>query len=287
MEFKVTTDLSLLQPQEIESNFAETKQWLESALAPFSAMVVSENEISDAKKKRAEINKVKTALDEKRKSVKRQWVQPYLDWEKKVNELISLCDSASKNIDDQVKSFENSAKEKKKAELKAYFDENASAACVDFYITFDNAFDPKWLNSTVKIETAKQEIDDYVQRTVDDIQTIADLESDYAEELFLDYKEHHDLRRVIARNKALSEMKAASEATQKPTAQPFDTENTKTPTEDKSSQKPSESANASDEKVYDLLLQLKLTLSQAKNIKRIMAELGIEIVQSKMKEHKE
>ena len=287
MEFKVTTDLSLLQPQEIESNFSETKQWLESALAPFSSMVVSENEISDAKKKRAEINKVKSALDEKRKSVKRQWVQPYLEWEKKVNELISLCDSASKNIDDQVKNFENTAKEKKKAELKEFFDENACAACVDFYITFDDAFDPKWLNSTVKIESAKQEIEDYVQRTVDDIQTIADLESDNAEALFLDYKEHHDLRRVIARNKALSEMKATSEATQKATIAPFDVENTKIYSEDKSAQKPIEVSTSTDEKMYDLLLQLKLTLPQAKNIKRIMAELGIEIVQSKMKEHKE
>ena len=287
MEFVVTTDLAKLQPQEIESNFEETKQWLESALAPFSAMVVSEDAISDAKKKRAEINKVKTALDEKRKAVKKQWVQPYLDWEKKVNELISLCDGASKNIDTQVKNFENNAKEQKKAELKEFFDENASAADVDFYITFEGCFDPKWLNAGTKIETAKNEIDDYIQQTVDDLKVIADLESENAEALFLDYKEHHDLRRVLARDKALKEMKVVSEASKVATQAPNIQETIFTPPKVEPIQKPSEAVQDDQkEKMYDLLLQLKLTASQAKNLKRFMSEAGIEIVQSKMKESK-
>ena len=286
MEFVVTTDLAKLQPQEIESNFEETKQWLESALAPYSAMVVSEDAIADAKKCRAEVNKVKLALDEKRKSVKKQWVQPFLAWEAKVNELIALCDSASKNIDTQVKNFENNAKEQKKAELKAFFDENASAADVDFYINFDMAFNPKWLNAGTKIETAKQEIEVYIQQTVDDLKMIADLESDFNEELFLDYKNNHDVRRVIARNKALSEIKTISKPSQKPTAEETPKESVITPSLFDEPQKPVETPKQS-EKVYDLLLQLKLTAPQAKNLKRFMAEVGIKIVQSNMKENKE
>ena len=286
MEFVVKTDLAKLQPQEIESNFEETKQWLESALAPYSAMVVSEDAIADAKKSRAEINKVKLALDEKRKSVKKQWVQPFLVWEAKVNELIALCDSASKNIDNQVKNFENTAKEQKKAELKEFFDTNASAADVDFYINFEMAFNPKWLNASVKIETAKQEIDDYIQQTVDDLKMISDLESDFNEELFLDYKNNHDVRRVIARNKALSEIKANSNIPQKPVQQQKVQENVSQPSLFEEPTAPVDEPQTK-EKLYDLLLQLKLTASQAKNLKRFMAEAGIEIVQSKMKENKE
>lgn len=286
MEFVVTTDLAKLQPQEIESNFEETKQWLESALAPYSAMVVSEDAIADAKKCRAEVNKVKLALDEKRKSVKKQWVQPFLAWEAKVNELIALCDSASKNIDIQVKNFENTAKEQKKEELKKYFDDNATAADVDFYINFEMAFNPKWLNAGTKIETAKQEIDDYIQQTVDDLKMIADLESDFNEELFLDYKNNHDVRRVIARNKALTEMKAVSKPSQKPSAEEPPQESAITPSQFDEAQKPLEEPKQR-EKVYDLLLQLKLTESQARRLKKYMAQDGITVVQSKMKENKE
>ena len=286
MEFVVTTDLAKLQPQEIESNFEETKQWLESALAPYSAMVVSEDAIADAKKCRAEVNKVKLALDEKRKSVKKQWVQPFLAWEAKVNELIALCDSASKNIDIQAKNFENTAKEQKKEELKKYFDDNATAADVDFYINFEMAFNPKWLNAGTKIETAKQEIDDYIQQTVDDLKMIADLESDFNEELFLDYKNNHDVRRVIARNKALTEMKAVSKPSQKPSAEEPPQESAITPSQFDEAQKPLEEPKQR-EKVYDLLLQLKLTESQARRLKKYMAQDGITVVQSKMKENKE
>lgn len=287
MEFVVTTDLTKLQPNEIQSNFDETRKWLESALAPYTAMVVSEDAIADAKKKRAEINRVKSALDEKRKSVKRQWVQPYLTWEKQVNELISLCDDASKNIDDQVKSFENDVKEQKKAELEKFFNENATAADVDFYINFEMCFNPKWLNSTVKIETAKDEIDKYIEETVDDLKTIADLESEYNEELFTTYKETHDIKRVLARNKALAEMKKANEARTKPSDEWKSSENVNLPWGEETPQTMPKTQKEKPEKMYDLLLQLKLTMEQAKNIKRIMGELGIEIVKSKMKENKE
>lgn len=287
MEFVVTTDLTKLQPNEIQSNFDETRKWLESALAPYTAMVVSEDAIADAKKKRAEINKVKSALDEKRKSVKRQWVQPYLTWEKQVNELIALCDDASKNIDDQVKSFENDAKEQKKAELEKFFNENATAADVDFYINFEMCFNPKWLNATVKIETAKEEIDKYIEDTIDDLKTIADLESDFNEELFTTYKETHDIKSVLARNKALSEMKRANEARIKPSDEWKSSENVNLPWGEETPKTMPKTQKDKPEKMYDLLLQLKLTMEQAKNIKRIMGELGIEIVKSKMKENKE
>ena len=78
MEFKVTTDLSVIQPQSIESNFKETKEWLQQALAPYQGMVVTEDAIAEAKTKRAEINKVKDALEDKRKAVKKQWLEPYM-----------------------------------------------------------------------------------------------------------------------------------------------------------------------------------------------------------------
>lgn len=290
MEFTVTTDLSKLQPQVIEANFAETKAWLQKALAPYQSMVVSEDAIKSAKDDRATINRLRKTLDDKRKAVKKQWVQPYLEWESKVNELIKMCDDASANIDTQVKSFENDVKEQKKAELEKFFNENASAADVDFYINFEMCFNPKWLNSTVKLDDAKDEIDRYIEETVDDLRTIADLESDYNEELFTTYKETHDIKSVLARNKALIEVKKANEARTKPVGEWAASENIKLPWGEETPQtmpKAQEKACDKPEKMYDLLLQLKLTMEQAKNIKRIMGELGIEIVKSKMKENKE
>ena len=287
MEFEVRTNLALMQPQKIESNIAEVKSWLINALEPYKNMVVSEDAIASAKQDRAKINKLKNAIDEKRKTTKKQWVQPYVTWEAEVNELLGLCDEASGNIDSQIKSFENEMKEQKRAELEKFFNENASAADVDFYINFEMCFNPKWLNSTVKIETAKDEIDKYIEETVDDLKTIADLESDYNEELFTTYKETHDIKRVLARNKALAEVKKANEARTKPSDEWKSSENVNLPWGEETPQTMPKTQKEKPEKMYDLLLQLKLTMEQAKNIKRIMGDLGIEIVKSKMKENKE
>ena len=280
MEFEVRTNLALMQPQKIESNIAEVKSWLINALEPYKNMVVSEDAIASAKQDRAKINKLKNAIDEKRKTTKKQWVQPYVTWEAEVNDLLGLCDEASGNIDSQIKSFENEIKEQKRAELEKFFNENASAADVDFYINFEMCFNPKWLNSTVKIETAKDEIDRYIEETVDDLKTIADLESEYNEELFTTYKETHDIKRVLARNKALAEVKKANEARTKTSDEWKSSEIVNLPWGEETPQTMPKTQKEKPEKMYDLLLQLKLTMEQAKNIKRIMGDLGIEIVKS-------
>ena len=230
---------------------------------------------------------VKYDIDEKRKTTKKMWVSPYVQWESEVNELLSICDEAIKNLDTQIKSFDDSVKQKKREELESFFNENATAADVDFYINFEMCFNPKWLNSTVKIETAKEEIDKYIEDTIDDLKTIADLESDFNEELFTTYKETHDIKSVLARNKALSEMKRANEARIKTSDEWKSSENVNLPWGEETPKTMPKTQKEKPEKMYDLLLQLKLTMEQAKNIKRIMGELGIEIVKSKMKENKE
>ena len=287
MEFEVRTNLALMQPQKIESNIAEVKSWLINALEPYKNMVVSEDAIASAKQDRAKINKLKNAIDEKRKTTKKQWVQPYVTWEAEVNELLGLCDEASGNIDSQIKSFENEIKEQKRAELEKFFNENAVAADVDFYVTFEQVFSPKWLNATVKVETAMQEIENIIQETVDDLKVIGDLESEYAEELYLDYKQNHDIKRVISRNKALSEMKTATNVRKQRTDDWKVPDGIKPPWEEETPQTAKNADKLQQEKSYDLLLQLRLTEKQARNLKKFMAAEGIEVVQSKMKENKQ
>lgn len=286
MEFEVKSDLTLLQPQKIESNVAEVKSWLQNALEPYKNMVVSEDSVKAAKEDRAKINKLKTAIDEKRKSTKKMWVSPYVQWENEVNELISMCDEASKNIDGQIKNFEDAIKQQKRDELESFFNEQASAADVDFYITFEQIFNPKWLNNTVKIDTAKEEIEKAVEDTVDDLKMIADLESDYSEELFLIYKETHDIKSVIARNKALTAFRNSDKARASGEDAWKAAENIKLPWGDEPPQTAPKTPQKEPEKLYDLLLQLKLTENQARNLKKYMATEGIEVVQSKMKERK-
>lgn len=286
MEFEVKTNLALMQPQKIESNVAEVREWLLKVLEPYKNLVVTEDAIAEAKQNRADINRLKKAIDEKRKATKKMWVSPYVLWENDVNSLLSLCDEAAQNIDSQVKSFEEEKKKQKKAELEAFFNEQAKAADVDFYVTFEQIFDPKWLNTTVSIASAKEKIESIVQETVDDIKVIADLDSDFAEELFLEYKESHDIKRVLSKNKSLNETRTHFESRRETLAGVDASAKVNSPPETETPQNVSQMPEKEKTKKYDLLLQLRLTEKQARMLKKYMDNDGIEVVQSKMKESK-
>ena len=282
MEFHVTTNLAQMQPQKIDSNVAEVKEWLQGVLEPYKNMVVSEDAIASAKTDKANINKLRKAIDDKRKLIKKQWVTPYLEFEKQVNECLELCDSAYNNINEQVSAFENQVKEQKKEIIKTYFDEAVREADCDSYIKFEDCFDQKWLNSTVKTETVFEAIDRLVETTNEDIKTIADLESEYAAELFLEYSVCHDIRKVLQKERELKDMAARRAAVTQKIPTPM-----QTPTEDvKAPQTPQNNATAT-AKRYDLLMQLRLTRQQAVWLKDVLTKNGIEVVQSKMKEYTE
>lgn len=274
MEFQVITDLSVIQPQSIESNFDETREWLRNALAPYKKMVVSADAIASAKTDRANINKLKKTLDDKRKAVKKQWLEPYTKWEEQVAELIKMCDDASGNIDVQVKKFEETLKEEKLNSLKVYFKGQANGMGVSDYVNFDRIFDKKWLNATCKTETAMEEIRMIVLNVTDDLHTIRNLDSEYEVMLLDEYKRTHSIRDVLAREKALKDMKA-QEANRKvfERAKPKEDE-AAPPKQENAPQKAVESRTEISEqpqqkkaKVYTLQFEVELTKAQMFELK--------------------
>ena len=75
MEFLIKTDLSVM-PEKIDFNFDEMKTELSEKLEKYNALVVTEDSIKDAKSDRANLNKLKTAIDDKRKEIKKLCLAP-------------------------------------------------------------------------------------------------------------------------------------------------------------------------------------------------------------------
>ena len=128
MDFLVKTDLQSF-PKSIDFNFTEIKSELEEKLVKYKNLVVTEDGIKAAKADKAKLNKLATAIEDKRKEVKAICLAPYNDFEVKCKELVSLIKAPAVAIDTQVREFENIEKEKKYNELKAYFDEIGRASC--------------------------------------------------------------------------------------------------------------------------------------------------------------
>ena len=132
----------------IESNFKQVEDQLVEKLSVYSGVIVTEDTVAASKKDVAEIRKTKASIDDVRKSVKKQWMIPYEEFEEKCNHLLELCDGPINEINSQIKEFE----EKKKAAKKQVVEELYEKTIGEYseYLPFEQIFDAKWLNVSTK-----------------------------------------------------------------------------------------------------------------------------------------
>ena len=109
-------ELIIYNPQEgdfirqIEWNFEELKKEITIRANEYVDLVYNDDQIKEAKKDRADMNKFKKALDDKRREVKKQLLDPYTEFEAQVKELIAIVDKAVNNIDGQIRKRKSAAR---------------------------------------------------------------------------------------------------------------------------------------------------------------------------------
>lgn len=183
----------------IEWNHEEIKQEITEKVALYNSLVYDDNQIKDAKADRAELNKFKKALEDKRKEIKAQCLAPYENFEKQMKELTAIIDEPIKVIDEQVKAFEERQKAEKEAAVKEYFNTK------DFQgFTFEQIADAKWLNATTSMKSIQEAIDKIAGEIEADIQIIEDL-PEYSFEALQTYKATRDVRQALAEAKRRTE----------------------------------------------------------------------------------
>lgn len=207
-EIRMITDLDSAVPQSLDFNFEEVKGWLSENLTAYRTMVVTEDGLGAAKADKAKIRKISSAISEQRIAVKKRYLEPYNSFEAKMKELSGMCDEAAKNIDTQLKAFEEKRKAEKRDMLREYF----HSVTPPSWLAFERIENPRWMNATFSLEDAKKEIDSKVQTVQSDLDTIRRMESDFQDELMLEYQRSLEMRSVIARETMLVQMKKQRDA---------------------------------------------------------------------------
>lgn len=175
MEFEVKTDLSVL-PAVIESNAPEIRAEMDQKLEFYRNLVVTPETVNDGKKAKADLNKLKTAIADKRKEVKRQCLDPYKAFEDACKEIEGMIDDAVESIDKQLKEFARQVATEKLNVLQAHFNGIVSEKNAE-WIDINRILNPKWKNSTMKLDVLKREISEAVDRLLAEE---AELQSIYA-----------------------------------------------------------------------------------------------------------
>lgn len=190
----------------IDFNFGELKQEMTAALAKYNGLVYTDESIKDAKTDRATLNKFKDALENKRKEIKKQCLEPYEAFEKKIKELTALVDKPILAIDAQVKSFEQAQKDEKKATIRAFYDDHIGDLAA--LLPFDKIFNEKWLNATVKIAESQESIMQTIGRVSSDLRTIANIKSEFELQVKDTYLQTLDLSSALNEGARLEQQKA-------------------------------------------------------------------------------
>ncbi|MFD1485364.1 DUF1351 domain-containing protein [Lacticaseibacillus baoqingensis] len=118
----------------------------------FKNIVVSPETVDDAKKVKANLNKLKKQVDERRKEIHRGYEAPYKDFEVKVKEITSIIDAAIVPIDGAVKELDAIEQSKRESLLITYITDLAP----NYGLNIDDyEIKPSWSNKSMWTKSNK------------------------------------------------------------------------------------------------------------------------------------
>lgn len=148
-------------------NYEQLQQTVDDYANKFNNMVVTDATEKDAKNIRAELRKVSTALDNRRKEIKKDFNRPYDDFAEKVNVLRSNLDKAIIPIDRGLKELEEQQRQARLAGVQELIEEMAPNYGVE---PTEVEVDPTWMNKTI----SKKKIVDGIAGTMVSIKNAKD-----------------------------------------------------------------------------------------------------------------
>lgn len=210
MELRVS---ELAIPERIDWNYEELKTGLIKATEEYRGLVYTDENIKDAKKDIASLRKLKDALNNERIRLQKEYLAPFAEFKKQVDELIALVDEPVKAIDTQVKEYTNMKQREKAEAIDALVKEKAFPEGFNL----GPIYNPKWINASYSLKKIGEELDAAKDRISDDIDTIECI-PDYSFEALDVYKRTLDLRAAVSeaqRLRDLARQKAEAELRRK------------------------------------------------------------------------
>lgn len=203
MELKIK---EIAFPEVISFNFEELKTEITKKADLYKNMVYTDETVKEAKADKAKLNKFINALEDKRKEVKRQCLQPYEVFERQIKELVAIVDEPVRLIDSHIKDFEDRKKAEKLETIKEYWDDVERPE----WLTCNQIFDKRWLNATVSLNKVYEAIQERLAKINVDIETIDKL-PEFSFEALEVYKQTLDLSQAISEGQRLADIQKRKE----------------------------------------------------------------------------
>ena len=222
MEIRLSTDLARAMPPEIAFNYDELKTQLAEQLTRYTGLVVTADAIQAAKKDRAALNKLKDAIEDKRKSVKKTCLAPYEDFEVRIKEIVGMIQKPITAIDAQIKGFEEQKRNEKYAAIEAHY--TAHIGELVELLPLGRILPEKWANAGTSLDSVQKEIETVIARTKSEIKVIRAMRLPYEAEVLSVYLATLSMGAALEKKQYLEAQALALEKMKETPAEPSRTE---------------------------------------------------------------
>lgn len=201
MELKIK---EVTLPEKIDFNYEELKQELIEKCKTYETIVYTDENIKEAKSDRANLNKLKKALNDERIRREKEYMVPFNTFKAQINEIIGIIDKPVALIDSQVKAFEEKQKQDKRAAIEELF------VSIGFqsFVKLDMIFNDKWLNASTSIKSIEDEMKQMMSKFGNDIFTLNSL-PEFAFEAIEVYKSTLDINKAISEAQKMTQIAKA------------------------------------------------------------------------------
>lgn len=172
LEVRVEQKLGLLN-----WNFEELNAQLDAQLEKYRGLTFTDDQMPEAKKTRATLNRVAKEINDRKIAVKKEFCEPYERFEDQAKILIGKIKDVSGAIDQQVKDYETAKKDAKRKQISDWWKLNGDAN-----VPIEKVFDERWLNTTCSEARWKSELEETKTRIRNQIYTITMMAEDVGPE---------------------------------------------------------------------------------------------------------
>ena len=204
LEVKVSQQLGV-----IDCNLEEIKEALRLQMTAYTELEVTEGNIKESKGDLATLRKIKKAVDDRRKEVKKSFMKPYEEFEADVKSVLSIIDEPIGMIDGKLKEFEAKRAAEKLEHVKELYKENIGE--YEEFLPFSAIAKNSWTNATCSDKDILFDIAEARQRVRADLDVITGLKSEIHEQLIDVYKRTcNNLSAAVQKNTDYIEAKEAA-----------------------------------------------------------------------------
>lgn len=216
LELKIVSPSEEGFVKEIVWNADEIATEVEAKVGYYKNLVYTEDQVTEAKKDRAQLNKFISALKDKDREIKRLCLAPYEVFHNQMMKIISKVEEPVMLIDTQVKGFEEQQKQKKLQAIRELYDSKGFWP----WLTLERMMDrhastcKKWMNKSCSMKQIDSDMIEIQHKMGEDILALNGLKFG-AQMALSEYKRSMDVTAAMAEAQKFEEARRAEEALKK------------------------------------------------------------------------